>query len=232
MQNNKAALFWSGGKDSAFALWQIKKENKLDVKYLVTTINRNFKRVSMHGLSEEVLERQAAQTEIPLIKMYVEGASNKNYEASLTQVFENLKKEGINKVIFGDIFLEDLRKYRDDLLHKFKVQGIYPLWKQNTSEIFNQLKSDGFKTLVCCVNATVLDENFVGKELTADLISTMPQNVDICGENGEFHTFCFEGPVFSKPIQYSLGEKVFKPLEIKQTGKKAIKPGFWFIDII
>ncbi|MDQ3192931.1 MAG: diphthine--ammonia ligase [Bacteroidota bacterium] len=232
MESNKAAMFWSGGKDSAYALWCIKQENKLDIKYLVTTINRNLKRVSMHGIKEEVVERQTKQTGIPLMKMFVEGGSNEDYEASLSQIFKKLKNEGINKIVFGDIFLEDLRAYRDNFFKLHQMQGIYPLWKQDTSVVFNKMMKEGFRTVICCVNSTVLDEKFTGKELTLDLISKMPDTVDTCGENGEFHTFCFEGPVFNNKVQYSLGEKIFKPLEIKQQDHSTTSPGFWFIDII
>ncbi len=232
MKNDKAALFWSGGKDSAFALWCIQRDNKIDIKYLVTTINRNFKRVSMHGLKEEVLERQVKQTGIPLMKMYVEGGSNEDYEESLSKTIKDLKKEGIHKFVFGDIFLEDLRAYRDNIFEKNQVKGIYPLWKQDTSEVFDRMRSEGFKTVICCVNSTVLDENFTGKELTPDLLSKMPKTVDTCGENGEFHTFCFEGPVFNKSVEYKLGEKIFKPLQIKLEDQTKTTPGFWFVDII
>lgn len=231
MENSKAALFWSGGKDSAFALWCLKQENKLDVKYLITTVNRNFNRVSMHGLREEVLERQVKETGYPLIKMFVEGGSNEDYETSLSLIIERLKKEGISKIIFGDIFLEDLRKYRDDLLEKHQVEGIYPLWKQDTSVIFNKMVKAGFRTVICCVSATVLNEDYTGEELTLPLISTMPKTVDTCGENGEFHTFCFAGPIFQKRIEFNLGEKIFKPLQVKQEEGKT-SAGFWFIDII
>lgn len=231
MENNKAALFWSGGKDSAFALWQIKQEKQLDIKYLITTVNRNFNRVSMHGLREDVIERQVNETGYPLMKMLVEGGSNKDYENSLSLIIERLKIEGINKVIYGDIFLEDLREYRDDFLKKHQMEGIYPLWKQDTTVLFQNMKKAGFRTVICCVSSNVLNEGYAGEELTTQLISTMPKTVDTCGENGEFHTFCFAGPVFQNSIEFKLGEKVFKPLQIKSE-ESQIQAGFWFIDIV
>ena len=231
MENSNAALFWSGGKDSAFALWNLQNENQLDIKYLITTINRNFNRVSMHGLREEIIERQVKETGYPLLKMYVEGGSNEDYEASLSGIIEKLKKEGINKIVFGDIFLDDLRNYRDNILQSFGVKGIYPLWKMDTANLLTEMNIAGFRTVICCVNAAVLDENFAGKELGV-ISSLMPERIDPCGENGEFHTFCFEGPVFHKKIPFSLGEKIFKPIEMKQGNGVKTKAGYWFIDIV
>ena len=231
MENSSAALFWSGGKDSAFALWSLQNESQLDIKYLVTTINRNFNRVSMHGLREEIIERQVKETGYPLLKMYVEGGSNEDYEASLSGIIKKLKEEGINIIVFGDIFLDDLRDYRDNILNSFGVKGIYPLWKKNTTTLLTEMKRAGFRTVICCVNAAALDENFAGEELGA-ISSSMPKNIDPCGENGEFHTFCFEGPIFHKKIPFSLGEKIFKPIEMKKEDLVTVKAGYWFIDIV
>ncbi|HXC06660.1 MAG TPA: diphthine--ammonia ligase [Bacteroidia bacterium] len=233
----KKALFcWSGGKDSAMALYQVRQEKEYDVMYLLTTINENFKRVSMHGVREEMLELQAAATGIPLIKMYVKDGNNDEYERNMEKILLDLKKEGIHHVIFGDIFLEDLRRYREKNMEKVQMKVVFPLWKKNTTELMESFFKLKFRTITCCVNDAYLSEDQVGAEIDEAFIRNLPPEVDPCGENGEFHTFCFDGPVFLHPVSFTLGEKVYRPLEIKTddsvcTSESKTK-GFWFCDII
>ena len=238
MEKEKAVMFWSGGKDSAFALYKILRENKYEVVYLLTTVNENFRRISMHGVREALLDEQAKSIGIPLLKMYVREASNTEYEKNLEIVLAKLKAEGINKVLFGDIFLEDLKKYRDDNLSKLGMEGIYPLWKKDTEKLINEFIDSGFKTITCCVNDAYFNENGVGQEVSEDFIAGLPEDIDPCGENGEFHTFCFEGPIFKYPIPFKIGEKLYKPIEIKFNAESScILPasstkGFCFCDLI
>lgn len=238
MEKEKAVMFWSGGKDSAFALYKILRENKYRVAYLLTTVNENFKRISMHGVREDLLDEQARSIGIPLLKMYVREASNAEYEKNMEIILVKLKAEGINKVLFGDIFLEDLKKYRDDNLSKLGMEGIYPLWKKDTGKLINEFIDSGFKTITCCVNDACFDESGAGKEVNREFIAALPENIDPCGENGEFHTFCFDGPVFKYPVPFKIGEKIYKPLEIKFSSEDSCTlpasstKGFWFCDLL
>jgi len=230
---HKAALFWSGGKDSAFTLYHIQKfYPHLEVVYLVTTINEEYGRISMHGVREELLEIQAAGTGIPLYKMIVPNIpSNTVYETVLNETFLNLKQEGVNHIIYGDIFLEDLKQYRINLLKPHQLTAVFPLWKRDTTDLLKEFISLGFKTITCCVNTACLPEKFIAKQIDAEFMNALPQTADVCGENGEFHTFCFAGPIFNKQIDFSLGEKIYKPLVIeKETSTN--ETGFWYVDLI
>lgn len=234
MTKEKIALFWSGGKDSALALYRLLKEDKYQVVYLVTTINQNFKRISMHGVREELLDQQGHSLDIPLLKMYVDEASNSAYEKQLEFVFKKLKSENIFKVAFGDIFLEDLKEYRDQKLLNSGMQGIYPLWKNDTKKLIAEFLSLKFKTITCCVNDAYFSERDAGVEITGEWINNLPGDVDPCGENGEYHTFCYDGPIFKKPVKFTIGEKIYKPLQLNlnDDSPDIITRGFWFCDLI
>ncbi|MBC7912825.1 MAG: diphthine--ammonia ligase [Pyrinomonadaceae bacterium] len=231
----KAIFCWSGGKDSSLCLYEVLKEGKYSVEYLLTTVNGTFKRISMHGVQEELLDRQAISLGIPLKKVYVTEGSNAEYERNMENLLSEMKAEGIEHVIFGDIFLEDLRKYREDNMAKIGMQAVFPLWKQDTTELVNRFINLGFKTLTCCINDFYLTEDKVGVEISAEFLQDLPENVDPCGENGEFHTFCFEGPIFKTPIKFSIGHKVYKPLEVKDAGvckSESNTKGFWFCELV
>lgn len=231
----KAIFCWSGGKDSSLCLYEVLKEAKYDVKYLLTTVNENFKRISMHGVREELLEAQARSIGIELKKVYVREGNNEEYERNMGQMMAEMKSQGINHVIFGDIFLEDLRKYREDNLAKAEMTAVFPLWKKDTTKLIANFIALGFRTITCCVNDFYLSEDMVGEEIDARFLQALPANVDPCGENGEFHTFCFDGPVFKKPVQFTKGEKLYKPLTIKGDGvcASAVKTqGFWYCELL
>jgi uncharacterized protein (TIGR00290 family) len=228
----KAVLFWSGGKDSALALYFARQDKEIEVVALVCTLNEEFKRVSMHGIREDVIERQAAQTGLPLIKMWVPNEpDNSVYERVLISTYRQLKEDGIAVIIYGDIFLEDIRLYRNRILNKMGLQGYFPLWKRNTLELIAEFLNFGFKTLMCCINTIYLDESSLGKELDRKFIDALPGTVDPCGENGEFHTFCFAGPVFGKDVVFKTGEKHYSALRIKSKDDKT-ETGFWYVDIV
>lgn len=228
----KAVFCWSGGKDSALALYKILQQDELEVVALLTTLNATFQRISMHGVREVLLEKQAASIGLPLIKMYVSEGSNAEYEQNMEALLLEYKSQGVTKVIFGDIFLEDLRAYRQNNLNKVGLEAVFPLWKKNTSELMNEFFSLGFRTVTCCVNDAYLTEKEVGVEITKEFIKNLPHNVDPCGENGEYHTFCFDGPVFKTPVKFLHGEKVYKPLEIKTADNVGNTKGFWFADLL
>jgi uncharacterized protein (TIGR00290 family) len=230
----KAIFCWSGGKDSALALHKIIQENKYEIVALLTTVNETFKRVSMHGVREEMLEKQADSIGLPLIKMYVSEGSNSEYEKNMEALLLKYKKQGVSKVIFGDIFLEDLRSYRENNLNKVGLTAEFPLWKKDTKDLINEFFILGFKTVICCVNDAYFGKEAAGQEINAEFIRSLPENIDPCGENGEYHTFCYAGPIFKKKINFIVGEKVYKPLELKQTdSSEEIKTkGFWFAELI
>lgn len=225
---------WSGGKDSAFCLHKVLSEKSFEVKYLLCTLNENFRRVSMHGVREELLDAQAAATGIPLLKVWVKEGSNAEYEQQMEKVLKQARSEGIVHVIFGDIFLEDLRAYREQNLARVNMQAVFPLWNMNTSELLNRFIALGFKTVLCCSNANILGEEWVGREIDESFIQELPAQVDPCGENGEYHSFCYDGPLFKQPVRFKKGEKVYRPVEINSDDKagESHKPGFWFCDLL
>jgi uncharacterized protein (TIGR00290 family) len=232
-QKEKCIFCWSGGKDSALALYKVLHADIYEVVALLTTLNAPFKRVSIHGVREELLEQQAESIGLPLIKMYVSQGTNSEYESEMESVLLKYKVRGVTKVIFGDIFLEDLRKYRENNLLKVGLVAEFPLWKRDTKELIEEFLGLDFKTIVCCVNDFYLNENDVGKEIDFEFIKKLPQLVDPCGENGEYHSFCYSGPIFKKQIDFSLGEKVYKPLAENVSEEKNVSPkGFWYIDLI
>jgi uncharacterized protein (TIGR00290 family) len=234
IKKEKAIFCWSGGKDSALALYKISLEDKYEVVALLTTLNAEFKRISMHGVREELLEKQAASIGLPLIKMYVSEGTNAEYEKNMEEVLLKHKGEGVTKVIFGDIFLEDLRLYRENNLLKVGLKAEFPLWKKDTAELINEFLDLKFKTITCCVNDAFLNEDKVGADINLEFINNLSKNVDPCGENGEFHSFCYAGPIFENEISFSIGEKVYKSLEIKpgNAANTSSTKGFWFCDLL
>ncbi len=236
MKAKRNAIFvWSGGKDSALALHHVLAEKQFEVKYLLTTINSQFKRVSMHGVREELIEKQVKSIGLLLIKMYVKEDNNEEYDENMREVLLKAKTEGIHHVIFGDIFLEDLREYRENNLAKVGMEAVFPLWKKDTKELIQEFLNLGYKTISCCINDAWLDETYIGMDVDAKFIQSLPASVDPCGENGEFHTFCYEGPIFKQKISFSIGEKVYKLLAdnaSEQCNKVGDTKGFWFCDLI
>ncbi|HLZ17693.1 MAG TPA: diphthine--ammonia ligase, partial [Cyclobacteriaceae bacterium] len=202
-QKPKVIFSWSGGKDSAYCLYSILEKNLYDVRYLLTTINRNFGRVSMHGVREQLLERQVESIGIPLLKVYVTEGTNLEYEKQMETVLQKAKSEGIECVIFGDIFLEDLKEYRENNLAKLGMKGIFPLWKMDTTILLNDFINRHFKAVICCTNDAHLGEGWVGIELDKLFVQRLPPTVDPCGENGEYHTFCYDGPLFKTKIDFT-----------------------------
>jgi uncharacterized protein (TIGR00290 family) len=237
MNKPKAIFCWSGGKDSSYCLYKILNEKLFDVKYLLTTVNNNYKRISMHGVREELLDIQAESIGIPLLKAGVTGSSNDEYEKQMGKVLLKAKSEEINNVIYGDIFLEDLRVYRENNLAKIGMKGIFPLWKIDTATIINDFIENKFKSVVCCTDDGYLDKEWLGRDIDKSFVKQLPVNVDPCGENGEFHTFCYDGPLFKNKIDFKIGEKTYKRLEVKKDTVSALPDdiktkGFWYCDLL
>jgi len=204
------ALFcWSGGKDSAMALHAIRKSADVRIASLLTTVTEGYDRISMHGVRRELLERQAESIGLPLRQVFIPPECvNPVYEARMGEAMQQEYARGIRKVVFGDIFLEDLRAYREQNLAKIGMTGLFPLWKSDTRELARRLVAVGFRAVAACVDSRVVDPSFAGRELDESFFRDLPPGVDPCGENGEFHSFVFDGPIFRAPIAFSLGEVV------------------------
>ena len=197
----KASISWSGGKDSAFALYQVLQETEFEVLSLHTTIDAVTKKVGLHGIHESLIEQQAKILGIPLNNIYLDNSKNSvPYDELMQQYYESLKKQGIYTIISGDIFLEDLRVYKEAIAEKAGLKMEFPLWGKNTTELADDFIHKGFKTLLCAVDAKFFSKEDLGKTLTKDFLRKLPTFVDPCGENGEYHTFTYAGPLFEKAI--------------------------------
>ncbi|MXS72351.1 diphthine--ammonia ligase [Flavobacteriaceae bacterium W22] len=231
----KAIFNWSSGKDSALALYKTLQEEKFEITSLLTSINEEFQRISMHGVSVSLLEKQAESLGFPLIKLELpKDPSMEEYQELMSSTMNKIKSQGVTHSIFGDIFLEDLKKYREDQLQSIGMEAFFPLWKKNTADLIHEFLDLGFKTIVTCVNETYLDKSFAGRIIDASFIKDLPENVDPCGENGEFHTFTFDGPIFKNPIDFEIGEVVKKTYP-KPKSDESEEDGeyiFWFCDLI
>lgn len=225
-----AIFSWSSGKDSAFALHRCLQEKKHDIRCLFTTVNAHFGRVSMHGTREELLEAQAEAIGLPLQKLMLpESPSMDEYAALMDSFLQERKKEGIRKVVFGDIFLEDLKKYREEKLREIGMRAAFPLWKRDTEALLREFIAQGFRTVVVCVDGRKLDKSFVGRVVDERFLEDLPAGVDPCGENGEFHSFCFDGPLFRHPVAFEAGERVSRTYA--NESDPALDAVFHFIDL-
>ena len=212
-----------------YCLHYVLEQRKYQVVSLVTTLNCKYNRVSMHGIREELLEKQAASIGLPLEKMWVEEATNEEYEQQLKKTVIKFKEKGVRHILFGDIFLDDLKAYRDKLLEEIGVKGVYPLWKRDTTELITGFIKKGFKAITCCVSNEYLNEDHCGQEITPEFITSLPENADPCGENGEFHTFVYDGPLFTFPLEVEQGKIIYKELSLKSNSGKPL--GFWYADL-
>jgi uncharacterized protein (TIGR00290 family) len=194
----------------------------------------------MHGVREELLEQQATAIGIPLQKLVLtDQPSMIEYEEHMMRTMNQLQQERFTHSVFGDIFLEDLKIYRESQLTKVGMTAVFPLWKRNTTELIHEFIDLGFKTIVVCVNEKYLDKSFCGRIIDEDFIRDLPENVDVCGENGEFHTFVFDGPIFNNPIAFAKGEIIYRKYAApKQQSDNCFQPavvedyGFYFCDLL
>jgi len=211
---------WSGGKDSCLALQQLRRDPLREVVALLTTVTEGFDRISMHGVRRILLERQAAALGLPLeIVTIPPKCVNADYESRMGAMLLSWKKRGITEVAFGDIFLQDLREYREKNLAQMGMTTLFPVWKRPTNELVREFIAQGFRAVTVCIDPKILDETFVGREIDADFLAALPAAADPCGENGEFHSFVYDGPGFSAPVKFSIGEKV-------------LRDGFYFCDLL
>ncbi|GEO06508.1 hypothetical protein AAE02nite_41720 [Adhaeribacter aerolatus] len=236
-----AFFAWSGGKDSALGLYRILQEPQYRVKYLLTTVNEAYQRVSMHGVRLALLEQQAQAIGIPLKIVWVpENTSMGEYEARMAEALQGFKIEGITTGIFGDIFLEDLRRYREEKLNQIGMQAYFPLWGANTTGLVQDFIASGFRAKLVCVSDQRLGRAFIGQDLDAALLQDLPAPVDPAGENGEYHSFVYDGPLFNNPVNFKPGEIIMrdytpaadKDAECGTNNTPAYDTKFWFCDLI
>jgi len=237
MMKQKVTVSWSGGKDSAFALYKILVSGEYDVAGLHTVIDEKSKRVGLHGVREEMIRLQAEAIGLPIEFILLPAAEDHDqYESVMKTYYRLCKQGGVDGVVFGDIFLEDLKHYREKLLRDSALVPIFPLWKIDSLVVVNDFINSGFKTLVCSANASIFTEDQVGKTIDDAFVARLPLGVDACGENGEFHTFVYDGPIFKNAIAYKLADVVKKSYhysKINDDGKKQdIESSFWFQDFM
>lgn len=236
MNKHKTYFNWSSGKDSALALYHVLQDKRFSVDELITTINSHYNRVSMHGLRKELLMAQTDALNIPASVIELpEMPDMEIYEQKMLETVSRLKGEGFTHSAFGDIFLEDLKTYRENQLAKQSIKTLFPLWKRDTKTLLNEFLDLGFKTIVVAAHSKYFDEDFVGTVIDKYFIDNLPNNVDPCGEHGEFHTFCFDGPIFSKPIPFTIGKKIYREYDAPKTDDsicKNEKYGVWYCDLI
>lgn len=244
----KAIFNWSSGKDSALCLYKIIQEQQYEILCLLTSVNELYQRISMHGVRTELLEAQAENIGFPLIKIQVpEMPTMEAYEKAMTAALIDLKAKGVTASVFGDINLEDLREYRENKLSELGLKGVFPLWKRSTNQLIREFINLDFKAIVTCVNEKYLDKSFTGRVIDYNFLKDLPDNVDPCGENGEFHTFVYDGPIFRQPVIFNKGEIVYrKYVPIKQDSCSTYKfntidtndtdspfdYGFWYCDLL
>ncbi|HEY4874675.1 MAG TPA: ATP-binding protein [Puia sp.] len=226
----KTYFNWSTGKDSALALYYLLGDKNYSIEHLLTSVNSHHNRVSMHGLQRRILELQISALEIPHSTIELpELPSMEQYEILMRRKVQHLKQQGFECAAFGDIFLEDLKLYREKQLAAFDMQPVFPLWKKDTTELLHEFLSLGFKAIVVCVSADKLDKSFAGRIIDKKFIHDLPDGIDPCGENGEFHSFCFDGPIFKNPIPFTIGATVYR--EYKSPNGQN-DTGFWFCDLL
>lgn len=235
MQKLKTYFNWSTGKDSALALYYLLQDKNYDVAHLLTSVNKQHDRVSMHGVRRSLLQQQINALDIPYSTIELpEEPSMGEYETIMRETVSGLQQQGFNCAAFGDIFLEDLKKYREQQLATLNIKTVFPLWKKDTRELLTEFIQLGFKAILVCINADLLDPSFAGRIIDEYFIKDLPPNVDVCGENGEFHTFCFDGPIFKEPIRFEIGEKVYRTYNAPASGADTSFQrdiGFWFCDL-
>ena len=221
----KAWLAWSSGKDSAWALHVVREQRQLDVVALLTTVNRTHQRVAMHAVRESLLERQAAAADLSLVVVPIPSpCTNEEYERAMGGAIQWARAEGVTHMIFGDLFLEDIRRYRENNLKDTGITPVFPLWGIPTDRLARQMLDGGLRSYITCVDPRQLDRSFAGREWDSSLLAELPPSVDPCGENGEFHTFAFAGPMFS-------GMPCGAVIEVHR-GEVVERDGFVFADFL
>ncbi|MBT1705085.1 diphthine--ammonia ligase [Chryseosolibacter indicus] len=233
----KITISWSGGKDSAFALYRIMLSGEYDVVHLHTVFNSDTRRVGLHGVPESLIERQAEALGIPLVKLYLPAADNhKAYETLMTNFYKQCVHSGITHIMFGDIFLEDLKAYREKLLKNSGLKPVYPIWGLDSYVLLEDFINTGFKTVICAAKQDLFSKEMVGKTINEEFPKALKQGVDPCGENGEFHSFVYSGPIFKHPIPFNYGEVIEQKYSFNSKASDGSvienQTAFWFQELL
>ncbi len=238
MDRKKTIFNWSGGKDSAIALHQLLQNPEYSVERLLTSVNSAHDRISMHGVRRELLKLQAERIGIPLTILSLPEQPDMNeYNQLMAEKMNSLKEEGFTHSVYGDIFLEDLQTYRINQMKSLGFEAAFPIWKKDTTKLIRQFIDDGFKAITVCIKSDLLDKRFVGRVIDHDFVNDLPENVDPCGENGEFHTFVYDAPFYSSPIPFNKGEIIYREYDAPKSDdghskeSDLSKMGFWFCDL-
>ena len=212
-------MCWSGGKDSAMALRAVVADPSLRVVALLTTVTEEYDRISMHGVRRALLDAQAEALGLPLEPVVIQRqATNEAYEAAMARLLQRYHAEGVSRVVFGDLFLEEIRAYRERMLRTMGMRGLYPLWQRPTDVLAREVLEVGFRAILVCVDPRQIDPAFCGRAYDSTLLRELPASADPCGERGEFHTFVHDGPIFRRPV-------------LCHTGAVVERDGFWFCDL-
>lgn len=208
-ERTKILLSWSSGKDSAWSLHVLRQQQEFEVVGLMTTVNEVYRRVAMHAVRVELLQAQAAAVDVPLWMIPIPSpCSNSDYESAMGAAITRARREGIDGIAFGDLFLEDIRRYREERLRETGLSPIFPIWGISTQELARKMIGAGLRARLTCVDPKQISAPFVGREFDASLLAELPPGIDPCGERGEFHTFAYDGPMFREPVRIQLGETV------------------------
>jgi uncharacterized protein (TIGR00290 family) len=202
-------LSWSGGKDSCMTLAELLRDDARSVAALLTTVTEGYDRVSMHGVRRLLLQQQADAVGFPLrVASIPQNASNEDYESRMEAALEPFRLDGVTAIAFGDLFLADIRRYREQWLARVGMTPVFPIWQRDTRELAHRFIDRGFGAILTCVDTRVLDRSFAGRDFDRTLLADLPPGIDPCGERGEFHTFVFGGPIFRRSIPVTRGEVV------------------------
>jgi uncharacterized protein (TIGR00290 family) len=233
---HKSYFNWSGGKDSALALYHALQDKDYSIDRLLTNVNGHHRRISMHGVREDLLDAQARSMGLPLQKILLpEEPTMAEYEQHMMETMKQFQVEGFTHAFFGDIFLEDLKTYRQQQLARLGFQACFPLWKKDTRSLLSEFIDLGFRAIVVCIDSRFLDQSFAGRMLDLDFLKDLPPGIDPCGENGEYHSFVFDGPIFKEAIRFQKGENLFREYKAPGNQNDQNQPpssiGFWFTEL-
>lgn len=233
MNHRKKAVFnWSGGKDSALALYKVLQEEQYEIVALLTTVNQESKRSTMHNIPITLLNKQAQSIGLPLYVVDLTPKGNmEDYAQAMSKAVEHFKEMGVNHFVFGDIFLHDVRSYREKQLRPYAIEVVEPLWDKTSEQVMEEFLESGLQTVIVTTTEGVLSETLIGRVIDRELIESLPETVDVCGENGEYHTFCYAGGMFSTPIEFSLGEPIRQRFPIKHEDNTIKEYTYWFANL-
>lgn len=228
----KAVFNWSGGKDSALALYKVLQSREYEVVSLLTTVNRDTSRSSMHGIPLSLLQKQAKSIGLSLYIVDLTPKGNmEDYEEAMAKAINHFKQQSVSHFIFGDIYLHDVRTYREKQLKPYDISVVEPLWGKTSEEIMQEFLASELKTVIVTTTADVMGKEFIGRNIDQMLIDSLPPEVDVCGENGEYHTFCYAGGMYRVTIDFELGEPLQQTYSVKHEDGSIKEYTYWFANL-